>query len=43
MQKENILKSFFKCVESCSNSEEEYNQFIEAAFDVEQTIKNSDE
>ncbi|WP_255850269.1 hypothetical protein [Bacillus cereus group sp. BfR-BA-01489] len=42
MQKENILKAFFKCVESCSNSEDEYNQFIEAAFDIEQIIKNSD-
>ncbi|WP_255543200.1 hypothetical protein [Bacillus cereus group sp. N6] len=39
MPKENILKSFFKSVESCSNSEEEYNQFIEAAFDIEQIIK----
>ncbi|MGN4667774.1 hypothetical protein ACTFRP_18350 [Bacillus cereus group sp. MYBK234-1] len=39
MTKENILKSFFECVESCSNSEEEYNQFIEVAFDIEQTIK----
>ncbi|MGH1259597.1 MULTISPECIES: hypothetical protein [Bacillus] len=43
MRQDSILKAFFKCVESCSNSEEEYNQFIEAAFDVEQTIKNSDE
>ncbi|WP_264538742.1 hypothetical protein [Bacillus thuringiensis] len=43
MPKENILKSFFKCVDSCSNSEEEFNQFIEAVFDVEQKIKNSDE
>ncbi|MEW4236455.1 hypothetical protein Q0N71_26565 [Bacillus thuringiensis] len=43
MRKESILKSFLKCVDSCSNSESEFNKFIEAAFNIEQKIKNSDE
>ncbi|MGG5766641.1 hypothetical protein [Bacillus wiedmannii] len=43
MRKDSILKAFINCVNACSNGEEEFEQFIEAAFDIEQTIKNSDE
>lgn len=43
MRKEDILQSFLKCIYSCSNGEEELNQFIEATFNIEQTLKNSDE
>lgn len=39
MKKESILRSFLKCVNSCSNSEFEFNQLIELAFNVEQKIK----
>ncbi|MEK4583711.1 hypothetical protein NYE71_22635 [Bacillus sp. FSL K6-0273] len=40
MKKESILKSFLKCVDSRSNSESEFNQFIEVAFNIEQKTKN---
>ncbi|WP_257132876.1 hypothetical protein [Bacillus wiedmannii] len=43
MRKESILKAFLNCVNACSNGEEEFHQFIDVAFDIEQTIKNSDE
>ncbi|MEW9578573.1 hypothetical protein U9K47_25010 [Bacillus toyonensis] len=43
MRKEDILQSFLKCMDSCSNGEEELNQFIETAFNIEQKFKNSDE
>ncbi|MED3358625.1 hypothetical protein P4414_26265 [Bacillus thuringiensis] len=39
MGKESILKSFLKCVNSCSNSGSEFNQLIETAFNIEQKIK----
>ncbi|QQX27615.1 hypothetical protein P9C71_gp32 [Bacillus phage F16Ba] len=39
MKKESILRSFLRCVISCSNSEFELNQLIEVAFNVEQKIK----
>ncbi|MGF9830974.1 hypothetical protein ABEX57_19250 [Bacillus anthracis] len=43
MKKESIVRTFLKCVNSCSNSEFEFTQFIEAVFNIEQKIKNSDE
>ncbi|MCX2467313.1 MULTISPECIES: hypothetical protein [Bacillus] len=43
MRKEDILQSFLKYIDSCSNGEGEFDRFIEEAFNIEEALKNSDE